>query len=221
MAKDDQNTAIHFAEDEESEKIRHWWKKNGTAIIVGLVLGVGSVAGYQGWGVYQTRQAEAASDLYQEMFRKLENQALMGVRQSAEQLISKYGSTAYADAASLMLARLEAEAGQLEQAGHHLMRVMDHSKDSAMQHVSRLRLVTLALDQGDLEWADQLLASQPTDGFESRYDELRGDVFVARNNLNSARNAYQSALENATAGSVAAQILERKLNSVRRFDDRQ
>ena len=220
MAKEDQNTAMHFAEDEQTEKIRHWWKKNGAAIIVGLVLGVGSVAGYQGWGVYQDRQAEAASDLYQTMLRNLENEARTQARENADRLISKYGSTAYADAASLMLARLDVEAGKLEQAGHHLGRVIDHSKDSAMQHVARLRLVTLALDQGDLKWADQLLASRPTGGFESRYDELRGDVFAARNDLNNARNAYQSALENAVAGSVSAQILERKLNSVRGEDDR-
>ena len=220
MAKENQNTTIHFAEDEQTEKIRHWWKKNGSAIIVGLVLGIGSVAGYQGWGVYQTRQAEAASDLYQEMLRSLENEALTRVRESADSLISKFGSTAYADAASLMLARLDVEAGQLEQAGHHLSRVIDHSKDSAMQHIARLRLVTLALDQGDLKWADQLLKIQPMGGFESRYDELRGDIFTARNDLKNARNAYQSALENAVAGSVAAQILDRKLNSVRRDDDR-
>ena len=219
MAKEDQNTAMHFAEDEQTEKIRHWWKKNGVAIIVGLVLGLGSVAGYQGWGVYQARQAEAASDLYQTMLRNLENEARTQARENADRLISKYGSTAYADAASLMLARLDVEVGQLEQAGHHLSRVIDHSKDSAMQHVARLRLVTLALDQGDLKWADRLLVSQPTGGFESRYDELRGDIFAVRNDLNNARNAYQSALENAVVGSVAAQILERKLNSVRRVDD--
>ena len=220
MAKENQNTTMHFAEDEQTEKIRHWWKKNGSAIIVGLVLGIGSVAGYQGWGVYQTRQAEAASDLYQEMLRSLENEALTRVRESADSLISKFGSTAYADAASLMLARLDVEAGQLEQAGHHLSRVIDHSKDSAMQHIARLRLVTLALDQGDLKWADQLLKIQLMGGFESRYDELRGDIFTARNDLKNARNAYQNALGNAVAGSVAAQILDRKLNSVRRVDDR-
>ena len=220
MAKENQNTTMHFAEDEQTEKIRHWWKKNGSAIIVGLVLGIGSVAGYQGWGVYQTRQAEAASDLYQEMLRSLENEALTRVRESADSLISKFGSTAYADAASLMLARLDVEAGQPEQAGHHLSRVIDHSKDSAMQHIARLRLVTLALDQGDLKWADQLLKIQPMGGFESRYDELRGDIFTARNDLKNARNAYQSALENSVAGSVAVQILDRKLNSVRRGEDR-
>ena len=220
MAKKNHNTTMHFAEDEQTEKIRYWWKKNGSAIIVGLVLGIGSVAGYQGWGVYQTRQAEAASDLYQEMLRSLENEALTRVRESADRLISKFGSTAYADAASLMLARLDVEAGQLEQAGHHLSRVIDHSKDSAMQHIARLRLVTLALDQGDLKWADQLLKIQPMGGFESRYDELRGDIFTARNDLKNARNAYQGALENSVAGSVAVQILNRKLNSVRRVDDR-
>jgi predicted negative regulator of RcsB-dependent stress response len=219
MAKEDQNTTPHFAEDDQTEKIRYWWKKNGTAIIVGLVLGIGSVAGYQGWGVYQTRQAEAASDLYQEMLRSLEKETLTLVRETADRLISKYGSTAYADAASLMLARLDVESGQPEQAKHHLSRVIEQSKDSAMQHIARLRLVTLALDQGDLEWADQLLTSQPTGGFESRYDELRGDVFTARNDLNNARNAYERALENSAAGSVAAQILKRKLNSVRRIDD--
>ena len=90
-----------------------------------------------------------------------------------------------------------------------------------MQHIARLRLVTLALDQGDLKWADDLLTNQHADGFGSRYNELRGDIFVAHDDLNSARDAYQRALEDAVAGSVAAQILERKLNSVRRVNDRQ
>ena len=134
-------------------------------------------------------------------------------------MISEYESSAYADAASLMLARLDVEAGYPDKAGNHLSRVIDDSKDLAMQHIARLRLVTLALDQGDLDWADQLLTSQRAGGFESRYDELRGDVFAARNDLDNARNAYQSALASAVAGSVAAQILERKLNSVTRISD--
>ena len=99
MAKEDQNTAMHFAEDEQTEKIRHWWKKNGTAIIVGLVLGIGSVAGYQGWGVYQTRQAEAASDLSQTMLHREKNivtrfqqRTNMGRRESSPQLSAQRAS---------------------------------------------------------------------------------------------------------------------------------
>ena len=216
MAKENHNTAMHFAEDEHTEKIRHWWKKNGLSIIVGLVLGIGSVAGYQGWGVYQTRQAEVASDLYQEMLRDLEEGVLASVRESADYLIENFGSTPYADAASLMLAKLDVEAGQPEQADHHLSYVIEHSKDSAMRHIARLRLAALALDRGDLAGADRLLQFQHGDHFASRYDELRGDMLTARNDLDGARNAYQSALENTVAGSVSQQILERKLNSVMR-----
>jgi predicted negative regulator of RcsB-dependent stress response len=219
MAKEDQNTTIHFAEDEQTEKIRYWWKKNGLAIIVGLVLGVGSVAGYQGWGLYQTRQAETASDLYQEMLRSLENDALTQVKEGAHQLILKYSSTPYADAASLMLARLDVESGQVEEAESHLSRVIDQSKDLAMQHIARLRLVTLAINRGDLEKADQLLLIQTGSSFDWRYDELRGDIFAARKDLNNARNVYQKALGDAEAGSIAARILERKLNSVTRVSD--
>ena len=147
MAKENQNTTMHFAEDEQTEKIRQWWKRNGLAIIVGLVLGVGSVAGYQGWGVYQTQQAEIASDLYQEMLRSLDNQAPMLARESADLLISKYKSTAYADGALLMLARLDVEAGQLEQAGHHLTTV---SAAPGRNHFGRVCAVSRDVRTGEL-----------------------------------------------------------------------
>jgi predicted negative regulator of RcsB-dependent stress response len=220
MAREDQNSRIHFVEDEQTEKIRHWWKKNGTSIIVGLVLGVGSVAGYQGWGIYQNRQAEVASDLYQDMLRHLEEGALTPARESSDRLILRYTSTVYSDAALLMLAKLDVEAGHSDQAARHLNQVIEDSKDTAMRHIARLRLAVLALDSGDLDRVDQLLEIDDKGSFESHYDELRGDVSVARNDLKAARNAYQSALDKTVAGSVAERILERKMNSVTRVDDR-
>ena len=70
MNEKEREPAFQFVEDEQTEKIKRWWKTNGTAVIVGLLLGVGSVAGYQGWGMYQDRQSEIASDLYQRMLRQ-------------------------------------------------------------------------------------------------------------------------------------------------------
>ena len=117
-----------------------------------------------------------------------------------------------------MLAKLDLEAGQLEQADGHLRHVIENSKDAVMQHIARLRRVALALDRGDVVLAEQLLNIQQTGGFESRYDELRGDIFSARKGLAGAIDAYRRALTNSEVGSVAAQILERKLNSVSRVD---
>ena len=72
MAKDDQIPNLHFSEDEETERIKDWWKKNGISIIVGLAIGIGAVASYQGWNFYQSRQSEVASDLYQSMLRSFD-----------------------------------------------------------------------------------------------------------------------------------------------------
>ena len=218
MAEENQKPAMHFAEDEHTEKILDWWKKNGTAIIVGLVIGVGSVGGYQGWNIYQDRQGEAASDLYQNMLRSLATETLVIARENANQVVTNYGATAYADGAYLVLAKLEFEAGELDQADEHLTRVMNKSKDLAMQHVARLRRITIALHRDDLDLVDDLLKVDEKIGFEARYYELRGDASVARKDVDSAREAYTSALELAVTGSVSAQILERKLNSVSVLD---
>ena len=212
MAKREQKPAIHFAEDEQTEKLQEWWKKNGVSIIVGLVIGVASVAGYQGWNIYQVRQAEAASDLYQKMLRDFEVDLVPSVRAFANDIIDKYASTAYGDAASLMLAKLDFEAGALDDADDHLRRVMDESKDIGIQHIARLRRISMAIDKDDLSLADQLLNVEQRVGFESRYEEFKGDLLMVRGNTSKAREAYESALDFAIPGSVSAQILDRKIN---------
>ncbi len=58
---------MHFAQDDETEKLKQWWKRNGTGIVAGIVIGVGGVSGIQGWRMYQDYQAEQASMFYQRM----------------------------------------------------------------------------------------------------------------------------------------------------------
>lgn len=216
MAKEEQKPALHFVEDEQTEKIRDWWKKNGTAIVVGLVIGIGAVSSYQGWTIYQARQDQTASDLYQAMLRNLEAGLLLDVRNDADQIISKYGSTAYVDAASLMLAKLDFDSGNAKDADKHLREVIDRSSDAGVKHIARLRRISIALDRNDFDLIDELLNVKETVGFESRYEELKGDSWVARKDIGRAHDAYKRALELSEVGSIAAQILERKLNSVTR-----
>ena len=214
MAKKEQKSAMYFVEDEETAKIRDWWKKNGTAIIVGLVVGVGAVAGYQGWNMYKMQQAESASNLYQKMLRSLEADSLSAARSDADQIIEKYSSTAYVDAALLMLGKLNFDAGRIQDADAVLGRVMNESKDSGVRHIARLRRIAIAIDSENLNLAEELLNVGQAVGFESRYDEFRGDLSVARGDIDKAREAYMRAFELSPPGSVSAQILGRKINRV-------
>ncbi len=221
MAEKGREPTFEYVEDESTEKIKRWWKTNGTAVIIGILLGVGSMVGYQLWGLYQARQHEAASDIYQAMLRQLGDGQMSGVRQSADSLVSKYVSTTYADAASLMLAKLEVEGGSPELADSHLERVIEDSNDSVMGHIARLRLASLALDRGDLDRADQFSSVEETEGFESQYLEIQGDVLMARGDIPRARDIYQEALATAVVGSDGYRMLNRKLNNTKRVGNDQ
>ena len=219
MAKDDQIPNLHFSEDEETERIKDWWKKNGISIIVGLAIGIGAVASYQGWNFYQSRQSEVASDLYQSMLRSFDGGSISSARTEADKIISKYSSTTYADGASLMLAKLDFEDGNLEEANVHLNRVMEKSSDSGLRHIARLRRATIAISSEILDVAEELLKFNEIVGFESRYHELRGDVWMMRNDDEKANREYSLALEYEATGSMMGQILERKLNNVSSIED--
>ncbi|MBO68077.1 MAG: hypothetical protein CL398_07160 [Acidiferrobacteraceae bacterium] len=213
MAKEKPESIIHYAEDDDTEKLRIWWKKNGTAIIVGLVLGIGSVAGYQGWNLYSANRNELASDIYQSMLRDLEVGKLAEVSVSARQLVSDYKGTAYADTALLMLAKISVENENYQEAIDYLSTVVEVSKDSAFRQVARLRWATLELSNGNLKSAEQLLSDQEPGSFGARYDELLGDIYAAKGEIEKAKQAYQDAIE--SSGSVtASQILSRKLNLI-------
>ena len=43
MKRERPETQLHVAHDDETEKLREWWKRNGTGIIAGVVIGVGGV----------------------------------------------------------------------------------------------------------------------------------------------------------------------------------
>ena len=216
MAKEDRKVTLQFAEDEQGEKIKRWWKTNGVAVIVGLVVGVGSVAGYQGWNVYQDRQTEAASDLYETMLHHVELEDIDNARRSARDITDNYASTAYADAALLMLARLDVEQDNLNGAENYLSSVVKESDNPVMRDIARLRLASLALDEGDFGRAQEIVSVRETEGFLAHFLELRGDIFFGLGALVDAENAYQEALTATETGSIGSQILNRKLNSVLR-----
>lgn len=63
-----------MTEEERAEAARLWWSENGKYVIIGAVLGIGSVLGWRGWEEYQTRHARDAATLYYQMYDDLAGQ---------------------------------------------------------------------------------------------------------------------------------------------------
>ena len=218
MKKEQTERKIHIAQDDDTEKLREWWKRNGVGIIAGIILGVGGVGGIQGWRMYQDYQGEKASVLYEQMLAAdvVDDQA--AVIDSATVLIANHQSSGYADLARLMLARQFLYSEDVAAARTALNELLAESKDPVMQQVARVCLAVIALQAGDVDQVRALAEASAADGFVSQFQELLGDALMATGDLKAAQIAYEKALANAPSNSQAAQLISAKLNMTRRGD---
>ncbi|HAJ92616.1 MAG TPA: hypothetical protein DCO71_08395 [Gammaproteobacteria bacterium] len=204
----------NLTDDEKLEQIKKWWSENGGSIITGVVLGLAVLFGGKAWFSWQDRNAQNASNLYTMLMNSVESGDAMAVSQKAGMLVAEYGDTPYAALASLALAKVRIEAGELEAAQAQLEWVLENSKSDIMQDTVRLRLARVLLAMENLEGAETLLNQKPKGAaFEPLYTEAGGDVFVARGNLTAANQAYQEALAATAAGSPMQHLLELKYQS--------
>jgi len=219
MKRQRPDTQIHIAHDDETEKLREWWKRNGTGIIAGVVIGIGGVGGIQGWRMYEDSQAGKASVLYEQMLGAAAAERSEAASSAAEALVSKHSGSGYADLAQLMLARLALETGDSAKAQTALNDLIGSTSDPVMRQVARVRLAVIALKDGEPEKIRSLAKAEAGEGFNSHFQELLGDALVASGDLDGARQAYEEALKGVTADSQAGRLITAKINMTRKGDD--
>jgi len=202
-------------EDDETAKLKDWWKKNGHSIIAGVVLGLIVVVGVNYWRTYQKNQAEAASVLFEEVAAAvLANTPEQAVAAGA-QLMEKFKGTGYAARAGLMLAKVSAGKKDYASAENQLRWVIDNAADPATAMVARLRLVELLLAQGKIDATAALLAQVKGKSFASRKAELEGDLAAGQGDYKSASKAYDKALNGIDSTASYRDILVMKRDHAR------
>mgnify|MGYP001818474615 CR=1 FL=1 len=93
-------------EEEQVEKLKAWLKENGLSIVLGIVVGVGGIGGYNYWTHLQETTAAEASAQYSNLMEALQAGNDEQVQQRADTLLADYSSTEYAVLARLALARM-------------------------------------------------------------------------------------------------------------------
>ena len=212
MAENDKILEIHVAEDDDTQKLRAWWKKNGMGMVAGVAIGVAGVGGFKGWQVYTENRSLSASDVFQEMLAYDESGAVEQAQDRAQMLAKDYRSTPYVDMAYLMIAKLAIKNNELSNAMEALTHVMTKSNDPAMRQLARLRLARVTLLAGDLVRAQELVTTDDVGGFESEYPEVLGDILVAQHKYSDAAEAYDRALQALAPASSSRALLTSKRN---------
>jgi len=213
--------AQYETDEEQLEALRRWWNENGRSTIAGIVIALAVGFGWQTWQKTQLHQQEQASDIYQAMLHTLTSPAASGGSQAvidlAEQLKSQYGSTSYAQFAALHLAAMAVKAGKLPDAEAQLRWVLSKAaSDSDTARIAQLRLARVIAATGDAQQALSILDKSDAGPYGASYAVSRGDILLAANQRDAAREAYTLALElaNSNAQGVNLPALQQKLQSL-------
>ena len=192
----------YVSENEQLEAIKNWWKANGGAIVTGIAIGLVVVLGWQYWNSHQVSQAEQASLRYDRLSQALERADNDQARRQAQALLEEYPSSIYAVLAALQLAGQAAQQGATADARARLEWVIDHTDQAELKTIARLRLARVLLAEGRYDDAEAQLKGIDDPSFIAEVEELKGDLYLARNEPDKARTAYQTALTTGRGGAL-------------------
>jgi predicted negative regulator of RcsB-dependent stress response len=195
----------YVSEDEQVEAIKKWWKANGGAIIVGIVIGLLVIFGWQYWSSYRIDQAEQAALRYAALNQAIQENDTNQARQEGRVLMEDFSNSAYATLAAFQLAKLAVQERDNATAIARLEWASEHVSQDGMKDIVRLRLARVLLAEERYDAAEALLNQVTGTSFTAELENLRGDLYVARNQLAKARAAYQAAL-GASGGNVMLQM---------------
>ena len=198
--------AIYDTEEEQLEQLKKWWETNNTSVIAGVITAIVAVSGWNVWQNHQLEQRNQASQLYQNLLDGAAKNDYVSIEKLADQLAVEHGSSAYAHFAALQKAKSKVQQGDLEAAKAILQQQVQNPGNDELQHVARLRLIQLMQATGQYEEGLKLIAAvdpAKSEGFSASYDELEGDLYVAMDRLDEARNAYQNAIKTGRATALA------------------
>lgn len=189
---------IYETEEEQLEAFKRWWKENGQSTIVGLLMGIGIILGWNYWQDHKKAQAEQASALYSQLVQAVEADKKDSAEKLAERIQEHYPKTEYAAYSGLLLAKLKVQQGDVAKARTILTGIAAGS-NRELSNIAKIRQARLMLASGEYEQGLQLINGvdpATSSSFSGNYDELVGDLYVALDRLDQARSSYQKALEN-------------------------
>lgn len=188
---------LDLEEQEKVAELRAWWNQYGTLVLSVITAAALAAAGWSGWQWHQRTQAAEASALYEALGKAIEGNDAKGVRDAGGTLVESYPRTFYASMGALVSARYYFERGDLKSAKAQLQWVVERAPSDEFRDMARLRLGAVLLDEKAYDEALKQAEAPHGAAFDAQFAALKGDVLVARNQIEEAKAAYRVALEKA------------------------
>lgn len=204
---------MYDTEQEQIEAIKKWWSANGNYVIGAVLV---ALVAFFSWTFYKNMaqsKLEAASVLYDDMMSAVDSGDADTVAARIGNLKSDYSDTVYGVYAALQGAKQAVDSGDMVAAVSELEWALDNADDSLTPVVHlRLARVHYSVENYAAALAELDAIDQP--GFEVPSHELRGDILLSQGDVDAARAAYQTALEESAQQGINSPYLEMKLNDL-------
>jgi predicted negative regulator of RcsB-dependent stress response len=203
----------YLSEREQWEQIRAWLRDNGPWIIAGIAVGAAALGGWRWYQDHVDSVGAQAGAKYTQVVDafghgdRTQGFVLLG------ELERDYSSSPYVDQGKLMAARMYVDSGDLDKAVAELQAVAEHSKDSELELLARLRLARVQIAQKKADAALATLNGVKPGAFEPRYHEILGDAYYAKGDKATALKEYLKA-KIADFGDSDSQQLDLKISDL-------
>ena len=196
-------------EEQQVEALKRWWKENSTSLFLGLFLGVSGLFGWRYYVDQNNVHAVQASDLYMQVMQStVLNTVDDKIIDINNKLINEYADTPYAALSSLALAKSEYEKDNVDAAATQLELAVKHASDDVIKQIANLRLAKIYIEQSKYDEALALLNLSHAAAYDAQYEELKGDLHMAKGDVAQARSAYDKAID--LQGAAASRWLKLK-----------
>ena len=199
--------AVGKTEEEQVEQIKQWIKNNGLQILVGVAMGLSSIWGWSYYKSYQHTQAIEARSSYLSVLANPEN------TDALNNLQNNYADSGYAQQALLVAAKYAMDAGGQQQALDYLLPLLS-AENQFIAHTAKLRAANIYLEMGNYESALDVIGRIESTEFSSLYNHIKGDIYLAQNNIDLAKEYYQLAFEQLKPASRLKKLIKIKLDNL-------
>ncbi|WP_159566909.1 YfgM family protein [Budvicia diplopodorum] len=197
---------IYNNEDEQLDAVRSFFRENGKAIVVGVVLGIGALFGWRYWQSHQKQEAANTSMYFDQAMVHRDNTSNLDA-------FIKANENTYGIFAALKLAQESVDKGDFAKAKQQLLWAQGHTKDDNLLPTISLRLARVQLQEKQFDDALKTLDTVQKGGWFAQAQAIRGDVLAEKGDTKGAREAYSQASE-SDPSPVLKELLRIKLNNL-------
>lgn len=205
---------LDLEEQEQIDQLKHFWNTWGTVISSILVVVFGSVALWNGYNFWQSREALQASALLDAVQNSKQIDDKARLEQAFVDIRSKYASTTQAAQSGLVAAKFEIEKNNPDAVQADLEWIAAHASDEGYKAIAQLRLASLLIEKKSYELAMKHLAGKFPVEFDAVVADRKGDVFSLQNKKQEAIAEYLQAYAKIIDRENYRRLLEVKLNAL-------